>query len=68
MNKFFTGMNKLLLFSIIVIFLFSRGKIEGQDIKQLTFEEVIKLSEEQSPNALMAKHRYRASYWQYRHL
>ena len=26
----------------------------------------MKLAEEQSPNALMAKNRFRASYWQYR--
>ncbi len=38
----------------------------AQEIKKLTFEDVIRLSEEQSPNALMAKHRYRASYWSYR--
>ena len=38
----------------------------AQEIKKLTFDEVIKLSEEQSPNALIAKHRFRASYWQYR--
>lgn len=28
--------------------------------------DVVKLAEEQSPNALMAKHRFRASYWQFR--
>ena len=59
-------MKKFLLYSILVIFISSIDKIEGQEIKKLTFQEVIKLSEEQSPNALMAKHRFRASYWQYR--
>jgi outer membrane protein TolC len=57
-------MKKFLLFSLIVISLIA--KIQGQDVKKLTFEQVINLSEEQSPNALMAKHRFRASYWQYR--
>jgi outer membrane protein len=35
-------------------------------LKRLTFDQVIKLAEEQSPYALIAKHRFRASYWQYR--
>jgi len=51
---------------IIAFFVFSPLKGKAQEIKKLTFQEVIKLSEEQSPNALMAKHRFRASYWQYR--
>lgn len=38
----------------------------AQEIRKLTLEEVIRLSEEQSPNALIAKHRFRSSYWQYR--
>jgi outer membrane protein len=59
-------MKKLLLFSMIVASLFSTWKIDAQEVKKLTFQEVIKLSEEQSPNALIAKHRFRSSYWQYR--
>jgi hypothetical protein len=59
-------MKRFLLYSLLVIFIASIDKIEGQEVKNLTFQEVIKLSEEQSPNALMAKHRFRASYWQYR--
>jgi outer membrane protein len=39
---------------------------EAQETKQLTFQEVIRLAEEQSPQALIAKHRFRASYWQFR--
>src|SRR5512133_4182699 len=65
MNKLIK-MKKLLLFSMIAVFLFSAKRIDAQEVKKLTFEEVIKLSEEQSPNALIAKHRFRASYWQYR--
>ena len=37
-----------------------------QEVKRLTLQEVIKIAEEQSPNALIAKHRFRSSYWQYR--
>ncbi|MGQ9620990.1 MAG: TolC family protein [Bacteroidales bacterium] len=40
---------------------------EAQTVKKvLTLDEVIKIAEDQSPSALMAKHRFRASYWQYR--
>ncbi len=59
-------MKKLLLFSFIAVLLVSLKEIYAQEVKKLTFEEVIKLSEEQSPNALIAKHRFRASYWMYR--
>jgi outer membrane protein len=38
----------------------------SQDVKHLTLDDVVSLAAEQSPNALMAKHRFRASYWQYR--
>jgi outer membrane protein TolC len=65
MNKILT-MKRLLSFSIIAVLLFSLQKITAQEIKKLTFDEVIRLSEEQSPQALMAKHRFRSSYWQYR--
>jgi len=51
---------------MIAVLLFSGKKIFAQEVKELTFQEVIKLAETQSPNALMARHRYRSSYWQYR--
>ena len=59
-------MKKLLSSVFISIFLFSVQNAASQEIRKLTFDEVIKLSEEQSPNALMAKHRFRSNYWQYR--
>jgi outer membrane protein TolC len=59
-------MKKLLLFSIIVVLVFSAKIINAQEVKKLTFDDVIKLAEEQSPNAYIAKHRFRASYWAYR--
>lgn len=40
---------------------------EAQTVRKvLTLDEVLKIAETQSPAALMAKHRFRASYWQYR--
>lgn len=59
-------MKKVLIFATIAVLLLCRGKIYAQEVKRLTFDEVIKIAEEQSPNALIAKHRFRASYWQYR--
>jgi outer membrane protein len=59
-------MKKLTFLSLIAVLLIPSRIIIAQEIKKLTFEEVIKLSEEQSPNALIAKHRFRSSYWQYR--
>ena len=51
---------------MIAVLPLSVQKIAAQDSTKLTFTEVIKLSEEQSPNALIAKHRFRTSYWQFR--
>ncbi len=65
MNKLFK-MKKLLLFTLIAVLFLSANKINAQEVKSLTFDEVVKLAEEQSPNALIAKHRFRGSYWQYR--
>ena len=59
-------MNRLFSVSVIFLLLFSFQKSAAQQVKKLTFDEVIKLSEEQSPQALMAKHRFRSSYWSYR--
>jgi outer membrane protein TolC len=59
-------MKKLLLFLMAAVFVLSAATINAQEVKKLTFDEVVKLAEEQSPNALIAKHRFRASYWQYR--
>ncbi len=65
MNKILK-MKKLLTLFIILAFLLPIRKIDAQEVKKLTFDEVIKLAEEQSPNAFIAKHRFRSSYWQYR--
>ena len=59
-------MKKILIASGIFLLIFSWQTISAQEIKRLTFDEVIRLAEDQSPQALMAKHRFRASYWQYR--
>jgi len=65
MNKILK-MKKLMFYATLGLFFFVCHTSYSQEIKRLTFEEVIRIAEEQSPNALMAKHRFRASYWQYR--
>jgi outer membrane protein TolC len=52
------------LFFILLLFAFLPAR--SQDVKRLTLDDVMQLSEEQSPNALIAKHRFRSSYWEYR--
>ena len=59
-------MKKIYFPFLLSIILFSVHNLNAQDLKKLTFDEVISLAEEQSPNALIAKHRFRASYWLYR--
>jgi outer membrane protein TolC len=59
-------MKKLFLFFMIGVLIFQVKKIDAQEVKILTLQEVIKIAEDQSPNALMAKHRFRSSYWEYR--
>ncbi len=59
-------MKKLLLLATISLLLVPFQISNSQELKRLTLEEVLKLAEEQSPNALMAKNRFRASYWQFR--
>ncbi len=38
----------------------------GDESRYLTLEDVVEIARSQSPEALMARHRYRGSYWQYR--
>jgi outer membrane protein TolC len=59
-------MKKLLLLAAISLLLFPFQDSYSQELKRLTLDEVLKLAEDNSPAALMAKNRFRASYWQYR--
>ncbi|HQG56942.1 MAG TPA: TolC family protein, partial [Bacteroidales bacterium] len=61
-------MNRILVL-LFTGFLFASFTVrtEAQAVKKvMTLDEVIKVAEDQSPSALIAKHRFRASYWQYR--
>ncbi len=52
----------VLLFNIIFLPLTGQEKV----IEELTFNEVMQLAREQSPDAIMAKHQFRANYWEFR--
>ncbi len=53
------------ILTIISTILFAAPAI-ASDSRYLTLEEVIKIAREQSPDAMMARHRYRGRYWQFR--
>jgi outer membrane protein len=65
MNNLLT-MKRLSIYFIFFVLVVLTGKLNAQEVKKLTFDEVIRIAEEQSPNALIAKHKFRSSYWQYR--
>lgn len=54
------------LISIVSITLLPAIAFAQKPVNRLTYEEVIQLAREQSPQAILAKHRFRAAYWQYR--
>jgi outer membrane protein len=61
--KIFKQMKKYIFLLFII---FYTGSLPAQNIKSYTLDEVIHLAQKQSPDALMAIHRFRKSYWQYR--
>ncbi|MBE0653644.1 MAG: TolC family protein [Bacteroidales bacterium] len=58
-------MNRNLFF---IFFLFSSMThfSHGQDTRKYTFDEIILIARQQSPPAVLARHRFRQSYWEYR--
>jgi outer membrane protein TolC len=50
-----------------ILLIISPPDAHGQEeVKKLTLKDAIEIAKKQSPDALMAKHKFRASYWQYR--
>lgn len=57
--------------AILILFVFASFGIHTTDAQQtdslyLTLPEVISIAREKSPDALIARHRFRRSYWEYR--
>jgi outer membrane protein len=59
---------KKYILPIIFLFVILTESVNAQNkiVEELTFEEVMQLAREQSPDAIMAKHQFRANYWEYR--
>ncbi len=56
-----------LVFICFIFLIISPPDLQGQEVvKKLTLKDAIEIAKKQSPDALMAKHKFRASYWQYR--
>jgi hypothetical protein len=55
------------LIFLLVILTMAPGHLSAQQNNlTLTLDDVIRLAKEQSPSAIMARHRFRGSYWEYR--
>lgn len=57
-------MRAYIIFSLLV--LSAIGLYSQETNKTLTLEQVINLARKQSPDAVLAKHKFRSSYWQFR--
>jgi len=59
--------SKILLFLLLFSFAFFHTESYSQEESRiLTLDDAIEISRQQSPDALMAQHRFRANYWQYK--
>ena len=58
-------MNKKVYLLLIISILFSIPGIT-QEVRKYTFEEIIYIARQNSPMAIMSRHRFRQSYWEYR--
>jgi len=55
------------IFCTIVILVCTGFSVFSQElVNRLTYDEVLQLAHDQSPQAILAKHRFRAAYWEYR--
>lgn len=52
----------ILFLSVSTNLVFAQEKI----VEELSFEQVVELAREQSPEAIMAKHQFRANYWEFK--
>ena len=56
----------IVIFIVLISFCYSSVYSQEAIIEELSFDEVINLAREQSPRAIMAKHQFRANYWEYK--
>jgi outer membrane protein len=58
--------NTLKFFFVFLACVITSNGYSQKAVRKLTLDDVIIIAKAQSPDALMAKHRFRSSYWQYR--
>lgn len=51
---------------LFILFLLFFGQLAAQDTLRLTLNEAVALARKQSPQAVAARHQYRAAYWNWR--
>lgn len=57
----------VLYWGFLLVWIFSiQPELSAQSLKKLTLDEVLALAKSQSPQAIMAKHRFLGKYWEYR--
>ncbi|MDR4989010.1 MAG: TolC family protein [Bacteroidales bacterium] len=59
-------MKYLVVLFFVLVFSGAAAGHESPAARMLTLEEVVAIAREHSPDAMMARHRYRGRYWQYR--
>jgi len=59
-------MKRIYIILVLMLFTGMISTLYSQEARKLTLEDVIKLSEDQSLQGILAKHMFRASYWEYR--
>lgn len=64
--KFSLRKKVLIVFLPLFVILISLDTRAQEDVNNLTLEDVIYIAQQQSPDALIAKHRFRRSYWEFR--
>lgn len=60
------NLRKEIALSLLLVLLTTAFTSQSQDTVKYTLHEVIEIAQDQSPDALIAKHRYRQSYWSFR--
>lgn len=51
---------------LVFLYIYIESNFAQTTITRFTLDQVIRIAQEQSPDAILAKHRFRASYWRYR--
>ncbi len=59
-------MKKFVFTLICLVLVLCIEPMQATETRYLTLDEVVAIAREQSPDAMMARHRYRGRYWQYR--